>query len=162
MQNSPAQIINVENLVFPVIIESKFGSLIIEEKDLLTLDQGIYGFEEYSTYGLANLPQQEGSPFRILQCFNEAGLSFLLTPLNGKQSNLISLKDLQEATEALCLDIENCDFYAITTIQQEGQKIELCLNLKAPFLVDRMSKKGWQYILQNSDYPIHYSFEYHS
>lgn len=139
---------------YPLTIESRFGDITIRENDVVLLPEGIYGFEEYKTYALVKLPGQTLTSFHVLQCLDEVGLAFLLTPLMVEGKSLIPEGDLIEATDYLDLKFRSCDFYAITTAVEKGDKLELTLNLKAPIVVDRNHKRAWQHILEKSDYPI--------
>jgi flagellar assembly factor FliW len=143
-------------ITYPLIIESRFGDITIHESDGVTLPRGIYGFEEYTTYAVIDLPGQTITNFRILQCLDEVALVFMLTPLLHMGGLLIPKADLCEATDHLSLDFDNCDFYAITTVCEKDNGLEISLNLKAPIVVDRQHKKAWQYILECSDYPVKY------
>jgi len=144
------------NLGFPLVIESRFGDITIRENDVVVLPQGIYGFEDYHSFAVIDLPGEHSTHFRVLQCLDEIGLVFLLTPLENKGVLVIPENDLKEATDYLDLKLRSCDFYAITSISEKKGALEFSLNLKAPIVVERQQKKAWQYILERSDYPVHH------
>lgn len=137
-----------------ITIESRFGDLVIAENDMVKFTSGIYGFEDLNSYAITRFSGQTLTQFHVLQCLDEINLSFLLTPLMHQDELLIPAKDLKEATDHLKLNFATCDFYAITTVSEKDGGLEFSLNLKAPIVVDRLQKKGWQYILESSDYPI--------
>ncbi len=142
--------------IYPLIIESRFGDIIVNESDTCDFPEGIYGFDDYKSYAIANFPGQTLTKFQILQCLDEIGLVFLLTPLHHQGQLLIPQSDLMEATDLLKLDFDNCDFYAITTVCEKDGALEFSLNLKAPLVVEKNQKKAWQYILERTEYPIRY------
>ncbi|MBP6985245.1 MAG: flagellar assembly protein FliW [Alphaproteobacteria bacterium] len=143
-------------LEFPVIVESRFGDLVIREEDLLSFPNGIYGFEDYNSYALTNFAGQTLTDFRVLQCLDEIGLVFILTPLTYQGTKLVNENDLLEAADGLNIPMENCDFFAITTVSESPQGLQFQLNLKAPIVIDNRSRQAFQYILQNTDYPVNH------
>lgn len=151
-----AQQYDFNELVYPVIVESRFGELVIQKEDLVFMPQGIYGFEEYANYALVPLPQSTERTFHVLQCLDQIGLIFLLTPLQQKEGNLLPNADLQEACEQVGAKFEDTAFYAITTVTIKGEAVELSLNLKAPIIHDKRNQKVWQFILEKVDFPIDY------
>lgn len=141
-------------ITYPLIIESRYGDICIQQNDVVHFPKGIYGFEDYNTYAITDFAGQTLTNFKILQCLDEVGLVFLLTPILQQNTLLIPKKDLLEATNYLEIDFDLCDSYAITTACEKDTGLEFSLNLKAPIIVDRKTKSAWQYILENSDYPI--------
>lgn len=141
-------------LDLPLIIESRFGEIVIRENDVVYLPQGIYGFEDYHTFAIIGLPGEHPAGFRVLQCLDEIGLVFLLMPLLQNNVLMIPESDLREATDYLGVKFRSCDFYAMTSIGENKGSLEFSLNLKAPVVVDRTQKKAWQYILEKSEYPV--------
>lgn len=144
------------SLIFPVVIESRFGDLVIQESDMMTFPKGIYGFEEYTNYALIHFSGQILTDFRLLQCMDEIGLIFILTPLLYQNKMLVPENDLLEASEGLNIPMEACKFFAITTACETKNGLQFQLNLKAPIVLDTRIQQAFQYILERSDYPVNH------
>lgn len=126
-----------------------FGDFEYREEDVLTFVEGIYGFDELKKYLLITNPEEE-LPFDFLQSVEDEELYFIVT------SPYLFLEDYDfEISDTLVnkLEIEQPEdviVLSLTTIPEKSE--ETTINLKAPIIVNKETKKAKQVILEE-DYP---------
>jgi flagellar assembly factor FliW len=127
-----------------------FGSIDIDEKEIITFQQPIYGFEELRHYVLL-YDDEVGGQFMWLQSTEEQNICFILLDpaliLNGYPSALST-----ELTEGLHKKgIKNPVFRVIAVVRND--MMQSTVNLKSPIVIDAQSKYAAQVILDD-DYPV--------
>lgn len=131
---------------------TRFGTIEVEEADILTFPQGILGFEQVKQYAVLN-PQQEG-PFRILQGVDESDLAFVVVDprvCDAQYQVGLSL-DWQDELGVESGDASEILTYAIVTIPQKVE--EMTANLQAPVVVNRQTGLAKQVVLAGDRYSI--------
>jgi len=134
-----------------VIIQSAvYGELEIEARDTITLVQGMPGFESFTRYGIIKIDEE--GPFRIMQCLEEAGVSFVLTnPFHFFPDYDIQLPEtVQEELEIR--SPKDVEVWTIVSIQ--NQVGDATVNLMAPLILNRNKQTGKQVILNDSGYHV--------
>ena len=133
----------------------KFEEIEIDEKKIITLFDGIIGFENYHRFVILDF--LENSPFRWLQSVKEPSLAFIICdPWNFfKDYELETTKDCRQE-----LEIEGDDDIMVLSIATIPQKITgTTVNLLSPIIVNQKKMIGKQIILYNSGYkPRHKIF----
>jgi flagellar assembly factor FliW len=126
-------------------IETKaYGTVEIEEKQLVTFPSGLYGFERYREYALLDAHRP---PFYWLQCIEDPQLAFvLINPYVFRPDYVLDIPnaDLAEIGSPVEDDIL---VFAIVTIPEESD--ELTANLQGPVVVNRNKRLGKQSISLN-------------
>ncbi len=126
-----------------------FGDFEYQEEEVLTFVEGIYGFDELKKYLLITNPEEE-LPFDFLQSVEDEELYFIVT------SPYLFLEDYDfEISDTLVKKLEidqpeDVIVLSLTTIPEKSE--ETTINLKAPIIVNKESKKAKQVILVE-DYP---------
>jgi flagellar assembly factor FliW len=126
-----------------------FGDFEYQEEDVLIFVEGIYGFDDLKKYLLITNPEEE-LPFDFLQSVEDEELYFIVT------SPYLFLEDYDfEISDTLVnkLEIdqpEDVIVLSLTTIPEKSE--ETTINLKAPIIVNKETKKAKQVILEK-DYP---------
>lgn len=126
------------------------GEIEIDEDAILTIPEGLLGFERYTRFVIVTL--ERFFPFQWLQSVEDANLSFpIIRPhffcadycpkLSAKVLEFLRLETSEEA-----------EFYSITTIGPTPQ--EVTANLKAPLVVNPKARLGKQYILDGNSYSL--------
>lgn len=131
----------------------RFGTLNIEEKDIITFAQGIPGFEEWQKYILVQ-PDTE-VPFCFLQSIDEEGLAFIVTD----PFVFFSEYDFQlpvSIQEELSIESEkDVKVWSIVSVPESLE--EATVNLMAPLVVNLKDMLGKQVILHDSGYRTRHS-----
>ena len=125
------------------------------ESDILTLDNGLPGFENEKNFILLSIEGNE--VYQILQSTNSKDVGFVTANPYLFISDYSF--DLDESTvEALDIESEE-DIIVLTIVTVKEPFNASTVNLKAPVIINTKSKKAKQCILENADYPIRYSIE---
>ncbi len=127
-----------------------FGSIEVEEKDLITFGHGIPGFEEFHRYMIRKYRDQ--SPFLVLQSVEKTDLAFILIELEQIVPGYsIDLSD--EIVEELKLSApEEAVVRVIVTLPEDVQ--QATVNLAAPIVINFKTGLAKQIILNNPEYSL--------
>jgi flagellar assembly factor FliW len=129
---------------------TRFGSIVVEERDIITFPEGMLGFSKINKYVLVE--RVDDSLFMWLQAIKKPSVAFpLLEPQIFEMNYRVELAD--EDREILQLkDLSLAKVFAIITIPSDPTK--MTANLKAPIVVNLKSRLAKQVILHEADYPI--------
>ncbi len=136
-----------------VVIETRFGEISFDRDDAIYLPRGLFGYADYHDFGLANLPDPRLEQFKLMQSLTEPSLSFIVAPLN-MESDIIDAADIDAASEMLSIARTDTAVLLIVATRKVGVETQVSVNLRAPIIVDTKSQTGWQYVLNNSRYPV--------
>lgn len=126
------------------------GTLEYGEKDIITFESGVPGFEELKKFIL--VPHKDNEVFNILQSLEDDNVGFVVVSpflvdnkyeVNLDESLVKKLK-LQSSNEA-CI-------FSMVTLHSNIKKITV--NLKAPIVINAENKLAHQVILNNDKYSI--------
>lgn len=131
---------------------SYLGEIEFEKDDILTFDEGIYGFGGMREFIFINNPEED-LPFHWLQSIEDQRLSFIVaSPFTFVPGYNFEIKD--SILEKMELEKpEDLLIYTITVITEEIE--EATINLKAPIIINMSNRKSKQIIL-DEDYPYKY------
>ncbi|NLM44707.1 MAG: flagellar assembly protein FliW [Clostridiales bacterium] len=126
-----------------------FGEVDIDEKQIVSFDEGIPGFPEYKKYVVLN---DEELDFVFLQSAEEENLCFITMPpamIVGDynfdlSSDTVEKLELEKAEDAAVL--------AILNIPEDFKK--MTANLKAPIIINTKNNKGIQELLDGDNYSM--------
>jgi len=131
---------------------SRFGTLAVDEGEVISLPEGMIGFMGLTRFILFR--HKEGSPFLWLQSLEDGELAFvLMDPLL-----LVSDYDLNITPEdTALLGIETPDHsvqaWAVVNIGRQDPP-EITANLLAPLVINPRTRLGKQIVLFESPYAI--------
>jgi flagellar assembly factor FliW len=137
----------------PLVVESRFGTIVISSAARLSFPQGLLGFSDYHSFGIAPLPEGKHPQFRVLQCLDEPELAFLVAPFN-LDSGAIATEDIKDACDTLAIPREDLLMLLIVTVRREGATVQVSVNLRAPVFVDCRRGMARQYVMPNARYAI--------
>ena len=142
-----------------ITLETRFGLLSFKGEQAIEFPQGLFGFSNCRSFGLANLPSDPDNQFKILQSLEDQTLSFIVLPQARAKDGLIKIEHLDEALNTLgMIDYEEAAILLIVTIRpQPGGGIRMTCNTQAPVLVDSLNRKAWQVVLSDSRYNVQHS-----
>ena len=130
-----------------MILDTKaYGSVEIEEKQLLEFPQGLLGFEEYRQFALIDAHKK---PFFWLQSTEEARIAFILIKPSifheGYEPG-ISQEDFDDIGAA---GADECLVFSIVTVPESGP---MTANLQGPLFISKKTRKGKQCISPRDEY----------
>ncbi len=139
-----------------MLVKTKyFGEINLSEDKIITMERGMFGFEEYKKYTILYDSEKEGRPnVSWFQSVEEPSLAFsVINPMAVMEDyNPIVedelLKGLGEITE------ENIVVLLPLTVPQEVTN--MTANLKAPIIINADTRKGAQVVVENEEYEIKY------
>ena len=137
-----------------MLVKTKyFGEINLAEDKIITMERGMFGFEEYKQYTILDDSEKEGRPnVSWFQSIEEPGLAFsVINPLVVKEDYNPIVEDellqgLGEITE------ENIVVLLPLTVPQDIT--QMSANLKAPIVINADTRKGAQVVVENEDYEI--------
>ncbi len=135
------------------ITGSRFGTIDYEDKDIVTFDEGLVGFPNFTRFVL--LCPRPDRPFRWLQSIDDPSLAFLITdpepyvrdycpPLSPSIARALGLED---DTPRL--------LYTTVNIPR-GRPEEMSINLAGPLVINAAERKGKQIVLEEGAYTTKY------
>ena len=136
-----------------IVIATRFGEIEFDQAQAIFMPRGVPGFPGKRSFALTKLPHKSMQEFSLLQCLEDADLSFLILPLDI-DSGIIDRADLDQAREALEIAPENMAVVLIVTIRDHGGSPQISVNLRAPIFFDAQNRTGAQHILTNSKYSV--------
>lgn len=126
------------------------GEVEYTEKDIITIEEGMYGFEGDKHFLLiANV--EKDLPFHWLQSIDNEKLVFVITdPFLFVEDYDFELDDL--TVEQLKInEIEDVGVYTTVVIPENIE--EITINLKSPLIINIRSREAKQVVL-DGDYPF--------
>ncbi|MCI8507062.1 MAG: flagellar assembly protein FliW [Lachnospiraceae bacterium] len=133
-----------------------FGEVELDDDKVLEFPNGIIGFEDYKKFAIL-YDEDDKSENRIswLQSLDEQGLAFpVIDPLVVAPEYAPVIEDellgpLDDPSE------EDLLFLLAMTIPSDMTKVTA--NMKAPFIINAVARKGVQLIVENEDYPVKFN-----
>ena len=133
-----------------IIKTGRFGSLTIDENEIIKIGGGLLGLSEYSQFCLVD-PGDE-TLILWLQSLDHPDLAFpVLEPKIFKSGYIVRLSAL-ELKELDLKDITTAAVFSILTIPEDVT--QMTANLKAPVVINLTNQKAKQVVLQENEYQI--------
>ncbi len=136
-------------------IESRiFGSIEIDDDKIITIPNGLMGFEQYTRYALAfdNEKQTKGG-ILWLQSVEEPALAFpMLDPARVFGEYCPVIEDEWLAPIGTFNNDEDLLLLNILTVPSDITK--MTVNLRAPLIINTITRKGCQLIVNNEEYSV--------
>ena len=138
------------------VLTKFFGEVELDEKKVLEFPNGIIGFEDFKKYAIL-YDEENKSETRIswLQSLEEPALALpVIDPLAivPEYTPMIEdelLKPLGDPAD------EDLLFLLAMTVPSDMTKVTA--NMKAPFIINAVTCKGAQIIVDNADYPVKFN-----
>ena len=130
---------------------TRFGQVEINENLVITLPEGIVGFEDFKRYIILDHFDKE-SPFKWFQSIDDPSLAFVITdPLifvpeykaKVSKEEIRNIK-LSDASKAVIVVIVNIKI----------DHSEITINLQGPIVINPEEKLAKQVIIRESDYSV--------
>lgn len=129
---------------------TRFGSLEVEENDILDFFEGLYGFDQERRFVLLPLDPHIESPMEWLQSLKTPGLAFIVTdPFIFVPQYKMVLSDDEKGK----LKIENPESLSIRVIVTiPPVHTDMTANLIAPLVINTDNRLAKQVVLTTAEY----------
>lgn len=139
-----------------MLIQTKyFGEIDLTEEKIITLERGLFGFEEFKKYTiLYDYEKKDGANISWFQSVDEPTLALpVINPLLVKEDYNPVVED--ELLSGIG-EISEENLVILLTMTVPADIKEMSVNLKAPIIINADTKKGVQLIVENQDYEVKY------
>ncbi len=123
------------------------GSVTVDDDCLITIPDGLLGFEEYKNFALVD---SEFSPLIWLQSLQESNLAFLLIDPFLIADDYEADIDDKELESIGISDPSDVSVLTIVTVPRDGSAVTA--NFQGPLIINKKNHKCMQAILENSRY----------
>ena len=134
-----------------------FGEVEIEDDKIITFEKGLMGFEEYHRYALMyDSEKGSGKGIMWLQSVEEGGPAFpVVHPLDflAEYAPVVEdewLADIGEYTS-------DEDLLVLCVLTVPANLADMTANIKAPLIINTITRKGCQIIVINEDYSVRFN-----
>ncbi|MDF2533248.1 MAG: hypothetical protein K0Q65_2829 [Clostridia bacterium] len=136
-----------------MLINTKFlGNIEIEEKDIISFEHGLPGFNKLNNFVL--LPVEGNEALSYMQSLQETNVCFILmNPFLLVEDYEIDISEDTVANLKIDKPADIC-LYSILTITEDIK--DITANLTAPIVVNTVNNKAAQEVLNDSRYGIKY------
>ena len=130
-----------------------FGEIEIGDEKVIHFDSGVLGFEDYKDYTiLYDIDAEEEPFFSWLQSVEEKALAFpIVNPFKVDQSYNPQINEGMLKSIGECPD-EDLVVFFMATIPEDVK--ETSVNMRAPLIINSISRKGIQLITESPEYEI--------
>jgi flagellar assembly factor FliW len=137
-------------------IETRFGTITVNYDSPVVIEKGLLGMPDKHIFTVLDFPVKKFSRFKLLQCLEDNGLSFILLPLDLR-NDIIEEDDLQEAATDIGIAREHLALYLIVNIYREMNTVRISVNARAPLFVDTRTQRATQSVLRNPAYLVRHA-----
>ena len=124
---------------------TRFGTLQIEEDEIITMEGGLLGFPNSSSYLM--FPYDKGSSFFWLQSINEPEIAFIvINPFDFFNDLVFEVGD-EDAASINLERGEDVEIFTLVTIP-DGSPTEMRTNLAGPVVVNVSNRQGRQILVK--------------
>lgn len=136
-----------------------FGEIDIDDDKIIRFEDGVIGFEEYHNYALIYDEEKRKNTkggIMWLQCMDEPELAFpVADPLNIYPGYNPVVEDEWLAPIGEFKDVDDIFLLSILTVPSDITKVTA--NLKAPLIINTVTRRACQTIVNNEEYEIKYN-----
>lgn len=136
------------------IVTKLFGEIGVDVNKVITFKTGLIGFEDYKQFMIVHDADEEESKILWLQSIDEPGLALpVIDPLLVKPDYNPVVED--ELFKNIGEPDEE-DILVMVTLTVPADITKISTNLKAPIIINPVTLKGCQIIVENDDYQVRY------
>ena len=130
---------------------TRFGQVEIDENLIITLPEGILGFEDARRYIILDHLDKE-SPFKWLQSIEDPSLAFVITdPLIFVPEYKVKLVKAEVSSIELSDDVKEL---TIVIVNIKRDHSEITVNLQGPVVINPEKRLAKQVVIKESDYSV--------
>jgi flagellar assembly factor FliW len=128
----------------------RFGEIEVADEEIIFFAEGLLGFEAYHRFVILN--NEDGSPFRWLQCVEDGNLAFvIIEPLSFMFEYNIDISD-SDQTFLKLTRAEDAILYTIVSIPDNPH--DMTANLQGPILINAANRHARQIISSNPRHSV--------
>jgi len=127
------------------VLTREKGKIEVADENLLTIPEGLFGFENYSKYALID---SEYMPFLWLQSCEESNLAFLIVDPFRISADYEADIDDETLSKIDIQKPEDLIIMTIVTVPKDGSAITA--NFQGPLVINKHNKKCMQVILNDN------------
>lgn len=132
------------------LISKIHGKIQYDEKDIITFQKGIPGFNDLKKFIIVELKDYE--PFKLFQSIENTEIALIVTsPYDFYENYDISISD--ETVKHLKIK-DPSEVLIITTVTLNSDVTKITMNLQGPIVINTSNNLGEQIILDDSKYKI--------
>ena len=133
---------------------TRFGAIDVAEDLIITLPEGIIGFEDCTRYVVLHVDAK--SPFRWLQSLDDGAVAFpIIDPWEFKGDYDPAIADADADQLGLTMDSPKLVF-AIVTVPRTNPR-DMTANLLGPLVINPLTRTGKQVIVTDEQYTVKHS-----
>ena len=132
------------------VVTSRFAELDVQEENLLSFPEGLLGFEDLHKFFIVD--REDNTLIMWLQSAEKPELA---VPILEPRAFHPTYTDQVLANEVAALNLNGREvlvLYSILTIPEDVT--QMTANLKAPLIIDRVTRVGRQVVLQDNQLPV--------
>lgn len=134
----------------------KFGEIEIDEKKILTMPDGLPGFEGFERFVL--LEDQKTSPFCWFQCVDEPNLCIIIiNPFLFKPDYAIDTREFIENRGWQDVVPEELLVYVVVNVSSREEGTKITANLMGPLLINPKINEAVQVVISDTTYSHQYN-----
>jgi len=130
---------------------TRFGQVEINENLVITLPEGIVGFEDLKQYIILDNFDKE-SPFKWFQSIDDPSLAFVITDPLMFVPEYIAKVSKEEIKNIKLSDASKAVIVVIVNIKRDHS--EITINLQGPIVINPEEKLAKQVVIRESDYSV--------
>ena len=130
---------------------TRFGQVEINENLVITLPEGILGFEDFKRYIILDHFDKE-SPFKWFQSIDDPSLAFVITDPLVFVPEYKAKVSKEEIRNIELSDASKAVIVVIVNIKRDHS--EITINLQGPIVINPEEKLAKQVIIRESDYSV--------
>jgi flagellar assembly factor FliW len=130
-----------------------FGEIEYDEKEVITFPSGLPGFTDSHRFVMIS----ESNPpdvFYWMQCVDDGDVAFTLMDVYRVMNDYDPKVEPEELAELGDISGDPLDVYNVVVVPEDPK--EMRVNLKAPVVVNNITGKAKQVILENENYPLRF------
>ncbi len=128
---------------------TRFGTLEVEEEIIVTLPEGIIGFEQWKRYVVVR--HDDNTSFRWFQAIDTPEVAFpILEPREFRPDYAPTVSEADARMLGITVDTPVLLFAIVTVPPQNAH--EMTANLLGPILINGFTRRGKQVIVQDEEY----------
>ena len=119
----------------------------------IKFEQGLLGYENISQFRFMSLEDQGFVPLQLLSavapCANDTPLAFIVVDEENAGLDPLPAGPRESIASALKID-SFFEVYYLITLEQTSKMLHFKANVRAPLIIDPVTRKGWQYIFTDA------------
>ena len=144
-----ATVVSIPPTTSKRLLTTRFGTIEIDEEIVITLAEGIIGFEACRQFMV--IQGNDGAGFRWLQSLDEPAIAFpVVEPCDFRPDYAPTINDADALLLGLKSEIPTLVF-AIVTIPKHNPR-GITANLMGPIVVNALTRQGKQVIVQDEEF----------